>query len=295
MSDRSSSGRGGPQFIPRPPLWRPGRPAPWFAEGFDLSGAPELDLERVREVFPADRRGRQSPVVHTGAVPSAVLVAFTMCARDAPPRDDGSSASAPAGDAGSVGPEPKPTTQASGTDPELQVLLTRRSWGLRTHSGEMAFPGGRCELGESTRDAAVREAWEETALDPAAVETLGELDHLTTVTRRAYIVPQVAVIDDRVELRPNPAEVDQILTVPVSELLSAEVFREEQWGSPEQHRPIYFFELVGNTIWGATAAMLRQCLAMLVGADPGSLVDLDPGRLAPKGYRIDPAYRNRVV
>lgn len=271
MSEGADPGRGGPQFIPRPELWRPGRPAPWFADGFDLTAAPSIDLDRVREVFPPDRRGRQSPVAETGAVPSAVLVGFLMAPVAPAP----------------VGPVSR--------NRELHVLLTRRSWGLRTHSGEMAFPGGRCELGESTRDAAVREAWEETALDPGDVETLGELDHLTTVTRRAYIVPQVAVIEPAVALRPNPAEVDQILMVPVSELLSAEVFREEQWGAPEQHRPIYFFELVGNTIWGATAAMLRQCLAMLVGADPGTLVDLDPARVAPKGYRMDPAYRNRVV
>lgn len=204
-----------------------------------------------------------SPVAATGAVPSAVLVAFFMA-------------------------------PASGGR-ELHVLLTRRSWGLRTHSGEVAFPGGRCELDEHTRDAAIREAWEETGLEPGDVETLGELDHLTTVTRRAYIVPQVAVVPTPMDLRANPVEVEQILLVPVSELLSREVFREEQWGAPGPHRPIYFFELVGNTVWGATAAILRQCLALLVGADPGSLIDLDPARMAPKGYRMDPSYRNRVV
>lgn len=204
-----------------------------------------------------------SPVARTGASASAVLLAFFM--------------------------------ESVADRPELHILLTRRSWGLRTHSGEMAFPGGRCDLGESTRDAAVREAWEETALDPSLVETVGELDHLTTVTRRAYIVPQVAVVESVPELRANPSEVDEILLVPVSELLSPEVFREEQWGEAGMHRPIYFFELVGNTVWGATAAMLRQCLAMLVGADPGLLSDLDPARLAPKGYRLDPRYQNRVV
>ncbi|MCZ7628290.1 MAG: CoA pyrophosphatase [Microthrixaceae bacterium] len=143
-----------------------------------------------------------SPVAETGAVASAVLVAFFM---------------APA--AGEA---------------ELHMLLTRRSWGLRTHSGEVAFPGGRCELDEPTRDAALREAWEETGLEPAEVETLGELDHLTTVTRRAYIVPQVAVVTAPMDLRANPAEVEQILLVPVSELLGPEVFREEQWGAPDR-------------------------------------------------------------
>jgi 8-oxo-dGTP pyrophosphatase MutT (NUDIX family) len=233
-----------------------------------------------------------SPVAATGALPSAVLVVFFMAS---------AGLAGPSGADGrldGVGEQADwiRSNEVTGSgERELHVLLTRRSWGLRTNSGEMAFPGGRCELDESTRDAAVREAWEETALDPEGVETLGELDHLTTVTRRAYIVPQVAVIEAPMDLRANPAEVEQILPVPVSELLRSDVYREEQWGVPGQHRPIYFFELIGNTVWGATAAILRQCLAMLVGADPGSLVDLDPARMAPKGYRMDPTYRNRVV
>ncbi|MCO5319571.1 MAG: CoA pyrophosphatase [Microthrixaceae bacterium] len=256
--------RGGPQFIPRPDIWEPGRPAPWQEEGFDPGAAPELDLARVREVFPPERRGRTSPVAADGAAPSAVLVLFSMA-----PGSDGRDC--------------------------LHVLLTRRSWGLRTHSGEVSFPGGRCDLGESPRNAAVREAWEETGLEPGLVETLGELDHLTTVTRRAYIVPQVGIVERLPELRANPVEVDQLLDVPVAELLSPGVFREEQWGNRAQPRPIYFFELEDNTVWGATAALLRQALSLLVGADPGTLADLDPARLEPKGYRIDPRYRNNVV
>ncbi len=272
--------RGGPQFIPRPATWRPGRPAPWAVDGFDPDAAPKLDLDRVREVFPTERSGRPSPVASLGAAPNAVLVALFM---DTPGSSQSGSYVVGSGDVVGTG------------DGELHVLLTRRAWGLRTHSGEMAFPGGRCDANETPRDAAVREAWEETSVDPDVVETLGELDHLTTVTRRAYIVPQVAVIEPAVRLRANPAEVEKILSVPVSELLRDDVYREEQWGNPDQHRPIYFFELVGDTVWGATAAMLRQCLAMLVGVDPGSLTDLDPARMTPKGYRMDPAYRNRVV
>lgn len=222
---------------------------------------PRLDLERVRQVFPPDRRGRPSPVETGSAAPSAVLVAFF--------EDE--------------------------SDGELHVVLTRRSWGLRTHRGEVAFPGGRCELGETPAEAAVREAWEETALRSGSVEVLGELDHLTTVTRRAYIVPVVAALPGRPELTANPGEVDEILCVAVPELLAPGVFREEQWGDDAQHRPVYFFELVGDTIWGATAAMLRQAMAMLVGVDPGSLTDLDPARAAPKGYRLTEEQSRGVV
>lgn len=124
---------------------------------------------------------------------------------------------------------------------------------------------------------------------------LGELDHLTTVTRRAYIVPVVAVLRGRPPVVANPGEVDEVLMVPVSELLSDEVFREERWGTEELHRPVYFFELKGDTVWGATAAMLRQALALLVGADPGPLSDLDPARGIAPAFRLTDEQARGVV
>ena len=247
------SQRGGPQFIPRPTLWTPGRPAPWVESA---SGSGLLVPDRVRKVLPPGRTGRESPVAAQGANPSAVLV---------------------------------PIYERDG---ELHVLLTRRSLDLRTHRGEVSFPGGRSDPGETPLETALREANEEIALDPAMVEPLGELDHLTTVTRRAYIVPVVGLVHGSPELRPNPAEVAAVLEVPLAELMDPEVFREERWGPPELARPVYFFDLYGDTVWGATAALLRQLLALLTGSDPGDLHDLDPAResvpahfqLGPEGY-----------
>jgi 8-oxo-dGTP pyrophosphatase MutT (NUDIX family) len=213
--------------------------------------AASVDPERVRRCFPSDRIGAPSPVEPEGVPASAVLV----------PLFDG-----PGG---------------------MHVVLTRRAWGLRTHRGEVSFPGGRCDPGETFAEAALREAWEEVALDPASVEVLGELDHLTTVTRRAFIVPVLGLLPGPPELRANPGEVDEALLVPVAELLHPEVFREERWGSDELHRPVYFFELVGDTVWGATAAMLRQMLAMLTGTDPGGVDDRDPAGGLDVRYRLD--------
>lgn len=243
MTDDSAihaqSRRGGPQIIPRPGLWTPGRPAPWSQLGDD-SGL--IVPERARLAVPPERRGVPSPVAALGAAASAVLV---------------------------------PLYEHDG---ELHVVLTRRAQTMRTHKGEVSFPGGRADPGETYLETALREAFEEVSMDPGSVEPLGELDHLTTVTRRAYIVPVVGLLPGRPELTPNPGEVDAVLHVSLSELMDPEVFREERWGSGELARPIYFFDLFGDTVWGATAALLRQLLARLTGVDPGAPTDLDPAR-----------------
>jgi 8-oxo-dGTP pyrophosphatase MutT (NUDIX family) len=231
-----SPARGGQQVIPRPPGTRPGRPAPWAGLG---DGA-RLSVDDLRRTF-AGRVGVPSGVESASAdvLPSAVLACFWE-------GDDG-----------------------------LDVLLTRRAGHLRSHRGEVAFPGGRSEPGEALVDAALREAYEEVGLDGAAVEVLGELDHLMTVTSSSFIVPFVAVLDRPPEgLVANPAEVDATLEVAVAELLLDEVYREEVWTWPSPpawlhegslERSIFFFELVGDTVWGATAAMLRQLLGLALG------------------------------
>lgn len=156
-------------------------------------------------------------------------------------------------------------------DDTVHVVLTRRSGGLRTHSGEIAFPGGRQDDGESLWDTARREADEEIALDPSTVERLGELDHLKTFTSDVSIVPFVGLVrGGRPELTANEAEVDAILHVALGELLLDEVWREERWPWGDgAARPITFFELSGDTVWGATAAMLRQLLSLVLGLGHG--------------------------
>ena len=104
---------------------------------------------------------------------------------------------------------------------DAHVVLTRRAWHLRTHKGEVSFPGGGRDPGEALIDTARREAWEEVGLDPGSVEVIGELDHLSTVTSGSFIVPFVAEIPGRPELVANPSEVEAVLHVPLSELLRA--------------------------------------------------------------------------
>lgn len=145
---------------------------------------------------------------------------------------------------------------------DTSVVLTRRSAKLRSHRGEVSFPGGRQDPGETLWATALREAHEEIALDPRQVSIIGKLAHLHTVTSRALIHPYVGVIPAGLEFVPNPDEVDRVFSVSLRELIRPEVFREELWPSPDgrTQRPIWFFELEGDTVWGATAAMLRDLL-----------------------------------
>lgn len=154
-------------------------------------------------------------------------------------------------------------------DGSAQVVLTRRSKALRNHSGEVSFPGGRQEPGEHLWTTALREAHEEIALDPTSVVSLGELDHLRTVSSRSWIVPYVAEITEPhlviPRLQASPDEVELVLHVGLDELLKDGVFHEELWTFGAYTRPVFFFEIEGDTVWGATAAMLRNLLSIITG------------------------------
>jgi len=141
-----------------------------------------------------------------------------------------------------------------------EVLLTRRSWRLRHHRGEISFPGGRMDPGETPTDTALREAHEEVGLDPGAVDVRGELTHLNTVVSRSYIVPKVATVAERLDLRGRTMEVDRVMWVPLAELTRPDTYRSEVWGFGGVERTLHFFQLDDETVWGATAAMLVDLL-----------------------------------
>jgi 8-oxo-dGTP pyrophosphatase MutT (NUDIX family) len=151
------------------------------------------------------------------------------------------------------------------------VVLTRRAAHLRNHHGEVSFPGGRQE--DHDRDlvaTALREAHEEIRLEPTSVEVVGRLDRLSTFVSQSMVHPFVGVLPGRPhDLVADPGEVEHILHVPLADLLAPETFHEEIWRFPDGNdRALTFFEITGDTIWGATARMLRQLLTVAVGLDP---------------------------
>jgi 8-oxo-dGTP pyrophosphatase MutT (NUDIX family) len=155
-----------------------------------------------------------------------------------------------------------------------ELLFTRRTMRMRSHRGEISFPGGRMDPGETPVETALREAFEEVDLDPSLVTVHGELDHLSTVVSQSYIVPVVATVDARPELVPHDHEVDRILWVSLAELSRPDTFREERWGLPPFDRRVFFFELDDETIWGATGRMVYQFLRLahgLTGPEPSAL------------------------
>ena len=151
---------------------------------------------------------------------------------------------------------------------EPWVVLTRRAWHLRHHAGEVSFPGGRREPGDADLWAtALREASEEIGLAPGAVRQVGRLDRFVTVGSRSLVCPFVATTDARPELVPDPSEVERVLHVALSELTDPEAWREEVWSLGDAfdgERTMTFFELPGDTVWGATAAVLRRLLTVSI-------------------------------
>jgi 8-oxo-dGTP pyrophosphatase MutT (NUDIX family) len=138
-------------------------------------------------------------------------------------------------------------------DPGL--LFTVRREHLRTHAGQIAFPGGRVDEGEDSLAAALREAREELGLDPALVEPVGRLDDYRTVT--GYVVaPVVGLIPPDLPIEPHEYEVADWFEAPLGFVLDPAHQHLETAVFDGLERRYWQIEWNGRRIWGATAAML---------------------------------------
>ena len=144
------------------------------------------------------------------------------------------------------------------------VLFAKRTDRVGHHKGQISFPGGVIDPGDtSALDAALREAEEEIALPRAAVEPLGTLDDTETVATRFVITPFVGVVRTPVAWQPDGNEIEKVIEVPYDHLAAEGSCRIEQWERDGVRRPVYFFDYEDETIWGATARILVRFLELL--------------------------------
>ena len=150
----------------------------------------------------------------------------------------------------------------------LGLLLTQRTAHLSTHSGQIAFPGGKVDAEDrDATAAALREAQEEIGLEPAHVEVLGRLPEYVTGTQ-FHITPVVALVQPGFTLLPNPGEVDDVFEVPLDFLMDPVNHRRHgfEWNGEmrEWYSMPYQEGATERFIWGATAGMLRNFYRLLI-------------------------------
>lgn len=236
-----------PQVIPQPDDIQPGQPAPWR----DVAPT-TLSLSHVVEQLRGAKR-------HLDVAPLPGDPAEMAAVADAKRQE--------------ITRKSAVLVALFEKDGEVQVILTRRSFKLRSHKGEIALPGGRSDEGETPIQTALREAREEVGLREELVNPVGWLSPIVTFASGSAIWPVVGILDAEPELRADPSEVERVFCVPLSALLEDGVFLEERWrreqprpGSDDEgYFPIYFFRVPGELIWGATARILTELLCVVTG------------------------------
>jgi len=231
--------------ITRPPVHRQGDAAPWAV--LPPEQRRPIPLERVRAALADDRSVNPGPAVELWRTVSGVRPPHRPAAVLVPLFEE---------------------------EGEARVILTVRSDRLRSHQGEVAFPGGRLDGAESVIEGALREAEEEVSIDPSTVTVIGELTAMPTVSSNTVMTPVIGILGSRPDLVANPGEVERVFDVALSELAADGVFHEEWWSVPERSEasgipdgefPVWFFELAGETVWGATARTLVELVCLVVG------------------------------
>jgi 8-oxo-dGTP pyrophosphatase MutT (NUDIX family) len=139
----------------------------------------------------------------------------------------------------------------------LTVLLTQRTESLSTHAGQIAFPGGKVEAGETAVDAALREAEEEIALDRKFVTPLGFLDSYRTGTG-FMIVPVVALVHPGFALKIDTSEVADAFEIPLSFLMDEANHQKHSREWLGRQRFYYAMPYQNRYVWGATAGMIKN-------------------------------------
>ena len=146
----------------------------------------------------------------------------------------------------------------------LRLLLTQRTDHLRDHAGQISFPGGGLKSGETSLEAALREAEEEVGLARSAVDIFGEMPRYHTGTG-FNVSPMVAFVAAGARLAPDPGEVAEIFEAPLDFLVDPRNFRQETRYYRGAWRSFLAVPWAGRYIWGATAGMLAQLSRIIHG------------------------------
>lgn len=147
--------------------------------------------------------------------------------------------------------------------PQPTLLFTKRNAALRTHAGQVAFPGGRLDSGEDAVAAALREAFEETALPPDVVEVVAPIDDYATGTG-FRVTPVVGIIPPDLPLVPAEHEVESVFEVPLAHVIDPANHQKCSGEWKGRHRTFYVIPWQAGDIWGATAGMIVN-FARIVG------------------------------
>lgn len=141
-----------------------------------------------------------------------------------------------------------------------ELLLTRRTETVEKHKGQMAFPGGVCEKGETAENAALRETQEEVGIDPKILSIQGMLPRLWTVTGYwvSPLIATTAKAANEIRLVPSPSEIAETIWVPVLDLPAAYHRETRRVGAVDY--PIHVYSVGPHRIWGATGAMIKNLL-----------------------------------
>lgn len=150
------------------------------------------------------------------------------------------------------------------TNAPLRLLLTQRTAHLRDHAGQISFPGGGLNTGESAIAGALREAQEEIGLDPSKVDLFGQMPQYHTGTGFS-VSPMIGFVETPCDLVPDPGEVADIFDVPLDFILDPRNMRQETRFYRGAWRSFLAVPWSGRYIWGATAGMLAQ-LSRIVNA-----------------------------
>jgi len=146
---------------------------------------------------------------------------------------------------------------------EATLLLTKRSDALAKHSGQVSLPGGAVDEDETIEEAALREAFEEVALDRASVRLLGRLTPVPIAVSGFVLHPVMGTTAERPPVRPASNEVDRIIEVPLAELADPLRHRRTTRARDGFEFEMPYFDVGGEQVWGATAMVLAEFIALL--------------------------------